>query len=61
MRQKDYLHPPALLSSLLQPTEPNQRVHPDLFGPVKTSKSGKSIFFHAGRSHNICKIGAPAK
>ncbi len=30
----------ALLSSLPQPTEPNQRVHADLFGPLKTSDSG---------------------
>jgi hypothetical protein len=35
--------PPALLSSLPQPTEPNQRVHADLFGPLKTSDSGKKI------------------
>jgi hypothetical protein len=33
--------PPALLSSLPQHTEPNQRIHADLFGPLKTSDGGK--------------------
>ena len=28
---------PSLITSLPQPTEPNQRVHADLFGPLKTS------------------------
>jgi len=35
--------PPALLSTLPQPTEPNQRVHADLFGPLKTRDSGKKF------------------
>jgi len=35
--------PPALLSSLPQPTEPNQRIHADLFGPLKTSDIGKKF------------------
>jgi len=34
---------PALLSSLPQATEPNQRVHADLFGPLKTSGRGKKF------------------
>ncbi len=34
---------PALLSALPQPTEPNQREHADLFGPLKTSDSGKKF------------------
>ena len=36
MRQRDDPPPPALLPSLPQPTEPNHRVHSDLFGPFKT-------------------------
>jgi hypothetical protein len=35
--------PPALLSSLPQPTEPNQHIQTDLFGPLKTSDSGKKF------------------
>jgi hypothetical protein len=31
------------LSTLPQPTEPNQRVHADLFGPLKTTDSGKKF------------------
>jgi Reverse transcriptase (RNA-dependent DNA polymerase)/RNase H-like domain found in reverse transcriptase/Integrase zinc binding domain/Integrase core domain len=34
-------NPAAPLMSLPQCTEPNQRVHADLFGPLKTSNSGK--------------------
>jgi hypothetical protein len=41
-RKNDCL-PPALLSTFPQPTEPNQRVHADLFGPFKTSHSGKKF------------------
>jgi hypothetical protein len=41
--RKDDRPPPALLSTLPQPTEPNQRVHVDLFGPLKTSYSGKKF------------------
>jgi hypothetical protein len=41
IRQTDDRPPPALLSSLPKPTEPNHRVHADLFGPLKTSDSGK--------------------
>ena len=37
------VHPPALLSSLPQPTEPNQCIHADPFGPLKTSDSGKKF------------------
>jgi len=44
MRWKDNCPPPALLLSLPQPTEPNQWVHADLFGPLKTSDIGKSLF-----------------
>jgi len=41
--QKDDCPLPALLSTLPQPTEPNQRVHADLFGPLKTSDIGKKF------------------
>ncbi len=43
LRRKDDRPPPALLSTLPQPTEPNQRVHADFFGPLKTSDSGKKF------------------
>ncbi len=43
LRRTDDCLPPALLSSLPQPTEPNQRIHADLFGPLKTSDSGKNF------------------
>jgi hypothetical protein len=43
IRRHDDHPPPALLSSLPQPTEPNQQVHADLFGPLKTSDSGKKF------------------
>jgi hypothetical protein len=42
-QRKDDRPPPALLSSLPQPTEPNQQVHADLFGPLKTTDSGKKF------------------
>jgi putative transposase len=35
--------PPTLLTPLPQPTEPNQRVHADLFGPLKTSGQNKKF------------------
>jgi len=35
---------PELLSPLPQCTEPNQRVHADLFGPLKTSDGDKKFF-----------------
>ncbi len=41
--QKDDPPPPMLLSTLPQPTEPNQHVHADLFGPLKTTNSGKKF------------------
>ncbi len=34
----DNRQPPALLMSLPQPTEPNQRIHADLFGPRDSGK-----------------------
>jgi hypothetical protein len=34
---------PELLSPLPQCTEPNQRVHADLFGPLKTSERDKNF------------------
>jgi hypothetical protein len=34
---------PTLLSRLPQATEPNQRIHADLFGPLKTSDRGKKF------------------
>ncbi len=43
MCRTDDRPPPALLSSLPQPTEPNQRFHADLFGPLKTTDSGKKF------------------
>jgi hypothetical protein len=43
IQRTDDCPPPALLSSLPQPTEPNQCVHADLFGPLKTSDSGKKF------------------
>jgi hypothetical protein len=43
LRHKNDCPPPALLSSLPQPTEPNQRVHYDLFGPLKISDSDKKF------------------
>jgi hypothetical protein len=43
IRRTDNRPPPTLLSSLPQPTEPNHRVHSDLFGPLKTSDSGKKL------------------
>jgi hypothetical protein len=46
MRQKDNHPPPALFSSLPQPTEPNQFVHTDLFGPLKTSESSKRFILY---------------
>jgi Integrase zinc binding domain len=36
---------PELLSSLPQCTEANQRVHADLFGPLKTTEGDKKIYF----------------
>jgi len=46
---------PALLSSLPQPTEPNHCGHANLFCPLKTSDSGKKVYFvHDRRSHKIC-------
>jgi hypothetical protein len=35
---------PTFTFSLPQPTEPNQHVHADLFGPLKTTDSGESLF-----------------
>jgi hypothetical protein len=43
LRHTDDQPPPALLLSLPQPTEPNQLIHADLFGPLKTSDSGKTF------------------
>ncbi len=43
IRRTDDRPPPALLSSLPQPTEPTQRVHADLFGPLKMTDSGKKF------------------
>jgi hypothetical protein len=42
-KQKDDRHQPTLLSPLPQCTAPNQRVHIDLFGPLKTSDKGKKM------------------
>jgi hypothetical protein len=40
-RRTDHPLPPQLLSPLPQCSEPNQRVHSDLFGPLKISEKGK--------------------
>jgi hypothetical protein len=41
LRRKDRPPLPNLLTPLPQPTEPNQRIHADLFGPLRTSGNGK--------------------
>jgi hypothetical protein len=51
--RKDDRPPPTLLSTLPQPTEPNQHVHADLFGPLKTTDSGKKFI--------LCMTGALTK
>ncbi len=43
LHRKDDCPLPTLLSTIPQPTEPNQRVHADLFVPLKTSDSGKKF------------------
>jgi hypothetical protein len=40
-RRTDHKAPPQLLSPLPQCTEPNQRIHCDLFGPLKISGNAK--------------------
>jgi transposase InsO family protein len=42
-KRKDDRPQPTLLSPLPQCTAPNQRVHIDLFGPLKTSDKGKKM------------------
>ena len=37
LRRVDHRPPPALLTPLPQPTEPNMRIHIDLFGPLRVS------------------------
>jgi hypothetical protein len=43
MRKKQGPLAPNLISSLPQPTEPNQQVHANLFRPLKTSANGKKV------------------
>jgi len=43
IRRKDLKPGPTLVSSLPQTTEPNQRIHADLFGPLRTSGNGKQM------------------
>jgi len=43
LRRRDDRPTPTLLSPLPLPTEPGQRVHADLFGPLKTSDKGKKF------------------
>ncbi|MFM7188328.1 MAG: RNase H-like domain-containing protein, partial [Armatimonadota bacterium] len=43
VRRTDHPAPPPLLSPLPQCSEPNQRIHADLFGPLKTSERGKKF------------------
>jgi len=42
-RRTDHAPPPQLLSPLPQCTEPNQRLHCDLFGPLKISGNSKKF------------------
>ena len=37
VRKTDHRPPPQLLAPLPQCSEPNQRIHADLFGPLKTT------------------------
>ena len=41
IRKRNYHTPPSLLDNLPFCSEPNQRIHVDLFGPLKTSENGK--------------------
>ena len=41
LRKNDHRPPPALLTPLPQPTEPNMRIHADLHGPLRTSGNMK--------------------
>jgi hypothetical protein len=43
IRRTDNSPPPTLLSTFPQPTEPNQHILADLFGPLKTTNSGKNF------------------
>ena len=43
VRRTDHPAAPTLLSPLPQCTEPNQRIHADLFGPLKTSENSKKF------------------
>jgi hypothetical protein len=43
LRRRDDRAPSTLLSPLPLPTEPGQRVHADLFGPLKMSDKGKKF------------------
>jgi hypothetical protein len=55
LRHTDDCLPPTLFSSLPQPTEPNHPVPADLFNPLKTTDSGKKVYFvYDGCSHKIC-------
>jgi len=42
VRRTDHRQPPNILTPLPLTTDVNQRIHMDLFGPLKTSGSGKS-------------------
>ena len=61
MRRKDDRPPPTLLSPLPLPTEPGQRVHADLFGPLKTSDKGKKFILCIRRLHQVRRIGRPTE
>ena len=43
VRRPSSNHSPALLTPLPQGTEPNQRVHADLFGPLRVSGNSKKF------------------
>ncbi len=48
---------PELLLPLPKCTEPNQRVHADLFGPLKTLEGDKKFIVHNRCVYQICGTG----
>ena len=52
---KDLKPRPTLVSSLPQTTEPNQCIHADLFGPLRTSGNGKQMICDRC-FHKVCTI-----
>ena len=62
-RPNQYKKRHAPFSSLRVPDAPNQRVHIDLFGPLKTSESGKKYVLSASDafSKRVTLVGLPDK